>query len=86
MVVSSGLIVSILLVLHVFLLMSSDDRQTATWPPLYIIIGVMVAQMGGKAVVTAAEVATGSEGVYYRALEMTVAMALTKVGRNGGGC
>lgn len=85
MVVSSGLIVSIL-VLHVFLLMSSDDRQTATWPPLYIIIGVMVAQMGVKAVVTAVEMATGSEGVYYRALEMTVAMALTKVGRNGGGC
>lgn len=85
MVVSSGLIVSIL-VLHVFLLMSSDDRQTAMWSPLYIIIGVMVAQMGGKAVVTAAEVATGSEGVYYRALEMTAAMALTKVGRNGGGC
>lgn len=46
----------------------------------------MVAQMGGKAVVTAAEVATGSEGGYYRVLEMTAAMALTKVGRNGGGC
>lgn len=54
--------------------------------PLYIIIGVMVAQMGVKAVVTAVEMATGSEGVYYRALEMTAAMALTKVGRNGGGC
>lgn len=63
-----------------------DDQQTAMWPPLYIIIGVMVAQMGVKAVVTAVEMATGSEGVYYRALEMTVAMALTKVGRNGGGC
>ena len=85
MVVSSGFIVSIL-VLHVFLLMSSEGRQTAMWPPLYIIIGVMVAQMGVKAVVTAVEMATGSEGVYYRALEMTVAMALTKVGRNGGGC
>lgn len=46
----------------------------------------MVAQMVVKAVVTAVEMATGSEGVYYRALEMTVAMALTKVGRNGGGC
>lgn len=45
----------------------------------------MVAQMGVKAVVTAVEMATGSEGLCYRALEMTAAMALTKVGRNGGG-
>ena len=54
--------------------------------PLYIIIGVMVAQMGVKAVVTAVEMVTGSEGLCYRALEMTAAMALTKVGTNGGGC
>lgn len=46
----------------------------------------MVVRMGGKAVVMAVEMATGSEGVCYRALEMTAAMALTKVGRNGGGC
>lgn len=46
----------------------------------------MVAQMGGKAVVTAVEMVAGSEGVYYRVLEMTAAMALTKVDRNGGGC
>lgn len=46
----------------------------------------MVAQMGGKAVVTAVEMATGSEELCYRALEMTAAMALTNVGRNGGGC
>ena len=54
--------------------------------PLYIIIGVMVDQMGLKAVVTAVEMVAGSEEVYYRVLEMTAAMALTKVGRNGGGC
>ena len=46
----------------------------------------MVAQVGVRAVGTAVAMATGSEGVCYRALEMTVAMALTKVGRNGGGC
>ena len=46
----------------------------------------MLAQMGGKAVVTAVEMVAGSEGVCYRVLEMTAAMALTKVGRNGGGC
>lgn len=46
----------------------------------------MVPQMGVKAVVTAVEMVTGSEGLCYRALEMTAAMALTKVGRNGGGC
>lgn len=46
----------------------------------------MVAQMGGKAVVTAVEMATGSDELCYRALEMTAVMALTKVGRNGGGC
>lgn len=46
----------------------------------------MVAQMGLKAVVTAVEMAMGSEALCYRALEMTAAMALTKVGRNGGGC
>ena len=46
----------------------------------------MVAQMGVKAVVTAVEVVAGSEEVCYRALEITAAMALTKVGRNGGGC
>lgn len=46
----------------------------------------MVAQMGLKAVVTAVEMAMGSEELYYRALEMTAAMALTKVGTNGGGC
>lgn len=46
----------------------------------------MVAQMGVKAVVTAVEMVTGSGGVCYRALEMTATMALTKVGRNGGGC
>lgn len=46
----------------------------------------MVAQMGGKAVVTAVEMVTGSEGLCYRELEVTAAMALTKVGRNGGGC
>ncbi len=46
----------------------------------------MVAQMGGKAVVTAVEMATGSEELCYRVLEMTAAMALTNVGRNGGGC
>ena len=54
--------------------------------PLYIIIGVMVALMGVKAVVTAVEMAMGSEELCYRALEMTAAMALTNVGRNGGGC
>ena len=72
-----------ILVLPVFRLVSSDE---VSCQPLYIIIGVMVAQMGVKAVVTAVEMARGWEGVYYRALEMTVAMALTKVGRNGGGC
>lgn len=41
---------------------------------------------GGEAVVTAVEMVTGSEGVCYRVLEMTAAMALTNVGRNGGGC
>ena len=46
----------------------------------------MVAQMGVKAVVTAVEMATGSEGLGYRVLEMTAAVALTKVGTNGGGC
>ena len=46
----------------------------------------MVAQMGLKAVVTAVEMTMGSEELYYRALEMTAAMALTKVGTNGGGC
>lgn len=46
----------------------------------------MVAQMGVKAVVTAVEMVADSEGLCYRALEMTAAMALTKVGRNGGGC
>lgn len=46
----------------------------------------MVAQMGGKAVVTAVEMVAGSEGLCYRALEITAAMALTKVGRNCGGC
>lgn len=46
----------------------------------------MVAQMGVKAVVMAVEVVTGAEVLCYRALEMTAAMALTKVGRNGGGC
>lgn len=46
----------------------------------------MVPQMGVKAVVTAVEMVTGSEGLFYRVLEMTAAMALTKVGRNGGGC
>ena len=54
--------------------------------PLYIIIGVMVARMGVKAVVTAVEMTMGSEGLCYWVLEMTAAMALTKVGRNGGGC
>ena len=54
--------------------------------PLYIIIGVMVAQMGVKAVVTAVEMVAGSGGLCYRVLEMTAAMALTKVGTNGGGC
>ena len=46
----------------------------------------MVAQMGVKAVVTAVEMVTGSEELCYRVLEMTAAMALTKVGTNGGGC
>lgn len=46
----------------------------------------MVALMGVKAVVTAVEMVAGSEEVCYRVLEMTAAMALTKVGRNGGGC
>lgn len=46
----------------------------------------MVAQMGGKAVVTAVEMVTGSEGLCYRTLEAAAAMALTKVDRNGGGC
>lgn len=46
----------------------------------------MVAQMGLKAVVTAVEMEMGSEELCYRALEMTATMALTKVGRNGGGC
>lgn len=46
----------------------------------------MVAQMGLKAVVTTVEMAMGSEELCYRALEMTAAMALTKVGRNDGGC
>lgn len=46
----------------------------------------MVPQMGVKAVVMAVEMVTGSEGLFYRVLEMTAAMALTKVGRNGGGC
>ena len=46
----------------------------------------MVAQMGMKAVVTAVEMAMGSEELCYRALETTAAMALTKVGTNGGGC
>lgn len=46
----------------------------------------MVVRMGVKAVVTAVEIAMGSEGLCYRVLEMTAAMALTKVGRNGGGC
>lgn len=46
----------------------------------------MVAQMGVKAVVTVVEMVTGSEGLCYRVLEMTAAMALTNVGRNGGGC
>lgn len=46
----------------------------------------MVAQMGVKAVVTAVEMVAGSEELCYRALEMTAAMALTNVGRNGGGC
>ena len=42
--------------------------------------------VGVVAEVVAVEVATGSEGLCYRVLEMTAAMALTKVGRNGGGC
>lgn len=46
----------------------------------------MVAQMGVKAVVTAVEVVTGAGVLCYRALEAVAAMALTKVGRNGGGC
>lgn len=46
----------------------------------------MVVGMGAEVAVTAVEMATGSEGLCYRALEMTAAMALTKVGRNGGGC
>ena len=46
----------------------------------------MVAQMGVKAVVTAVEMVAGSEGLCYRVLEMAAAMALTKVGTNGGGC
>lgn len=46
----------------------------------------MVAQMGVKAVVTAVEMMAGSEGLCYRVLEMTAAMTLTKVGRNGSGC
>lgn len=46
----------------------------------------MVAQMGAKAVVVAVEVAMDSGGLCYRVLEMTAAMALTNVGRNGGGC
>lgn len=46
----------------------------------------MVAQMGLKAVVMAVEMVMGSEELCYRVLEMTAAMALTKVGRNGGGC
>lgn len=46
----------------------------------------MVAQMGVKAVVTAVEMAMGSEELCYRGLEMAAAMALIKVGRNGGGC
>lgn len=46
----------------------------------------MVAQMRLKAVVMAVEMVMGSEELCYRALEMTAAMALTKVGRNGGGC
>ena len=54
--------------------------------PLYIIIGVMVVRMGLKAVVTAVEMVTGSGVLCYRALEAAAAMALTKVGRNGGGC
>ena len=72
-----------ILVLPVFRLVSSDDGLLSA--PIYNI-GVMVAQMGVKAVVTAVEMVTGSEGLCYRALEMTAAMALTKVGRNGGGC
>ena len=36
--------------------------------------------------VVAVEVVAGSEGLCYRVLEMTAAMALTNVGRNGGGC
>lgn len=46
----------------------------------------MVARMGVKAVVTAVEMVMGSEKLCYRALEMTAAMALTKVGTNSGGC
>lgn len=46
----------------------------------------MVAQMGVKAVVTVVEMVTGSEGLCYRVLEMTAAIALTKVGTNCGGC
>lgn len=46
----------------------------------------MVAQMEVKAVVMAVEMVTGSEGLCYRVLEMTAAMALTNVGRNSGGC
>ena len=46
----------------------------------------MVAQMGVKAVVTAVEMVMCSEGLCYRVLEMAAAVALTKVGRNGGGC
>lgn len=46
----------------------------------------MVVRMGLKAVVTAVEMVTGSGVLCYRALEAAAAMALTKVGRNGGGC
>ena len=46
----------------------------------------MVVRMGVKAVVTAVEMVMGSEGLCYRVLEMAAAMALTKVGTNGGGC